>query len=288
MRRKSLRVQEESIRETYKADAVKPEIRVSVETLPQLKTVLSVPEIALVYADEGSFTEKELADAFRMIRAAGKKAGRRLRRIMRDTDPEKENTGMLPDAVLYRAFEEIGSAENSENLQEDGTGIERIFDYTVYGYNAAAALVLQSLGADTLTFPIELNERELKLFRREAAGNGVHTRFELLVYGYLPMMVSANCLAATTAGCDHKNRVLQLTDRTGKDMHVRCYCRYCYNQIYNADALVLYDLPEAVSALRPDSIRYDFTIEGPEEVRRILAGEVPRNMTRGHFRRGVL
>ena len=73
----------------------------------------------------------------------------------------------------------------------------------------------------------------------------------------------------------------------GKDMPVRCYCTYCYNQIFNAEPLVLYDLPDEVRALQPQCLRYDFSVEPAAVVRQVLEGAVPRNMTRGHFRHGI-
>ena len=111
--------------------------------------------------------------------------------------------------------------------------------------------------------------------------------FELMIYGHLPMMVSANCIQRTSARCDHGNRILQLRDRMGKDMPVRCYCTYCYNQIFNAEPLVLYDLPDEVRALQPQCLRYDFSVEPAAVVRQVLEGAVPRSMTRGHFRHGI-
>ena len=108
-----------------------------------------------------------------------------------------------------------------------------------------------------------------------------------MIYGHLPMMVSANCIQRTSARCDHGNRILQLRDRMGKDMPVRCYCTYCYNQIFNAEPLVLYDLPDEVRALQPQCLRYDFSVEPAAVVRQVLDGAVPRSMTRGHFRHGI-
>ena len=85
----------------------------------------------------------------------------------------------------------------------------------------------------------------------------------------------------------HGNQILQLRDRMGQDMPVRCYCTYCYNQIFNAEPLVLYDLPDEVRALQPQCLRYDFSVEPAAVVRQVLEGAVPRSMTRGHFRHGI-
>ena len=249
----------------------------------------------------------------------------------------KQLSSCLPDALLVRNLDEAMLLEDFFGAHPElGARIRRNFDYTVYGYNQEAIQALVSLGADGLTYPIELTYHECRKLReklrssaRGAAGthstnaeDAVGTRgtnaeavveertpvpaaaragadaeadsiglgelpFELMIYGHLPMMVSANCIQRTSARCDHGNRILQLRDRMGKDMPVRCYCTYCYNQIFNAEPLVLYDLPDEVRALQPQCLRYDFSVEPAAVVRQVLEGAVPRSMTRGHFRHGI-
>ena len=273
------------------------------------------------------------------MHAAGKQAGLRLRRIERDFDAngrKAENSAellnglwkaaCLPDVLLVRNLDEAMLLEDFFGAHPElGAHIRRNFDYTVYGYNQEAIQALVFLGADGLTYPIELTYHECRKLReklRSSSSGAAGTRgpnaeavvgervsvpaaaradtdaeddsiglgelpFELMIYGHLPMMVSANCIQRTSARCDHGNRILQLRDRMGKDMPVRCYCTYCYNQIFNAEPLVLYDLPDEVRALQPQCLRYDFSVEPAAVVRQVLEGAVPRSMTRGHFRHGI-
>mgnify|MGYP004471674929 CR=1 FL=1 len=267
-------------------------VAVTVETEAQLAEVLKHDAVALVYLDEACFTD--FAALIRRVHAAGKQAGLRLRRIERDFDAngrKAENsaellnalwkTECLPDVLLVRNLDEAMLLEDFFGAHPElKARIRRNFDYTVYGYNQEAMLALQELGADGLTYPIELTYHECRKLRSELP-------FELMIYGHLPMMVSANCIQRTSARCDHGNRILQLRDRMGKDMPVRCYCTYCYNQIFNAEPLVLYDLPDEVRALQPQCLRYDFSVEPAAVVRQVLEGAVPRSMTRGHFRHGI-
>lgn len=232
----------------------------------------------------------------------------------------KQPPSCLPDVLLVRNLDEAMLLEDFFGAHPElGARIRRNFDYTVYGYNQEAIQALVSLGADGLTYPIELTYHECRKLREKlrssargtnaeavegehasvptAARAGVDADadriglgelpFELMIYGHLPMMVSANCIQRTSARCDHGNRILQLRDRMGKDMSVRCYCTYCYNQIFNAEPLVLYDLPDEVRALQPQCLRYDFSVEPAAVVRQVLEGAVPRSMTRGHFRHGI-
>ena len=195
----------------------------------------------------------------------------------------------LPDVLLVRNLDEAMLLEDFFAAHPElKARIRRNFDYTVYGYNQEAIQALASLGADGLTYPIELTYHECrKLWEKLRSSGPGELPFELMIYGHLPMMVSANCIQRTSARCDHGNRILQLRDRMGKDMPVRCYCTYCYNQIFNAEPLVLYDLPDEVRALQPQCLRYDFSVEPAAVVRQVLEGAVPRSMTRGHFRHGI-
>lgn len=311
-------------------------VAVSVETEAQLAEVLKHDAVALVYLDEACFTD--FVALIRRVHAAEKQAGLRLRRIERDLDAsgrKAENSAgllnalwkaeCLPDALLVRNLDEAMLLEDFFAAHPElKARIRRNFDYTVYGYNQEAIQALVSLGADGLSYPIELTFHECRKLREKlrSSGGAAGARgtdveaveggqaavpaaaragadaesdsiglgelpFELMIYGHLPMMVSANCIQRTSARCDHGNRILQLRDRMGKDMPVRCYCTYCYNQIFNAEPLVLYDLPDEVRALQPQCLRYDFSVEPAAVVRQVLEGAVPRSMTRGHFRHGI-
>lgn len=232
---------------------------------------------------------------------------------------EKQPPSCLPDVLLVRNLDEAMLLEDFFGAHPElRAHIRRNFDYTVYGYNQEAIQALVSLGADGLTYPIELTYHECRKLREKLRSSGGtdaeavedeseavsaaaragadvsgdriglgELPFELMIYGHLPMMVSANCIQRTSARCDHGNRILQLRDRMGKDMPVRCYCTYCYNQIFNAEPLVLYDLPDEVRALQSQCLRYDFSVEPAAVVRQVLEGAVPRSMTRGHFRHGI-
>ncbi len=311
-RRAGARVQTEHTPGAYTASGTAARdwalpVAVTVETEAQLAEVLRHDAVALVYLDEACFTD--FTALIQRVHAAGKQAGLRLRRIQRDLEAsgrKAENSAerlaglwkaacdaqppsCLPDVLLVRNLDEAMLLEDFFAAHPElKARIRRNFDYTVYGYNQEAIQALASLGADGLTYPIELTYHECRKLREKLRSSGPgELPFELMIYGHLPMMVSANCIQRTSAHCDHGNRILQLRDRMGKDMPVRCYCTYCYNQIFNAEPLVLYDLPDEVRALQPQCLRYDFSVEPAAVVRQVLEGAVPRSMTRGHFRHGI-
>ena len=150
---------------------------------------------------------------------------------------------------------------------------------------------MKDLGIGQGTAPVELNDRELT-----ELGIGEQA---FIAYGYQPVMVSAGCIKKTSASCDGKGGVLTISDRYQKEFTVRCYCRDCYNVMYNSAPLFLADKAEEIRKLMPAQIRLDFTVENKEQVREIckiymnafiegkkMEPQIPE-YTRGHFKRGV-
>ena len=101
-------------------------------------------------------------------------------------------------------------------------------------------------------------------------------------------MTSTQCLMRTVTGCKKKPGVHMLRDRKGVLFAVKNDCMLCLNTIYNSVPLELVSLSGQIRQLNPLSVRYQFTIEGKEETRRVLEGNLPDAVTRGHFRKGVM
>ena len=83
------------------------------------------------------------------------------------------------------------------------------------------------------------------------------------VYGYLPMMISAQCIRKTTLGCSGKPEIMWLKDRKEMRFPVVNQCRFCYNTIYNSAPLSLLGLSASVKGLGPKALRLNFTVEEP-------------------------
>lgn len=187
------------------------------------------------------------------------------------------------DAFGIAAMEEPGFMERYF------PGAKLYFDHGMYTFNSTASCKMREYGASRMTIPVELNSREIA----ERGGDG-----EMIVYGYLPMMVSAQCIRKTTEGCTGKPELLLLKDRKGKELPVRNQCRFCYNTIYNESPMSLLGLSKEIERFAPDALRLNFTIEDRKTTERILTafyeefvegrtGAAFDNFTRGHFKRGV-
>ena len=198
------------------------------------------------------------------------------------------------DALKEAGFDElvVKSLDEITFLRENGLGdIPMVSDANLYVLNHLAREQMEDLGISRMTLPLELNSRELETLG--CAG------MELYVYGYLPAMVSAQCIVRTTRGCTKKPEVLKMKDRTGKDLPVKNHCRFCYNTIYNPSPLSLLGQEKLIGRLAPGALRLAFTLETPEQTKEILDAfadhflhgedtkDPLKDFTRGHFKRGV-
>jgi len=189
------------------------------------------------------------------------------------------------DGILLKNLEEL------QFLKEQGYQGGIIPDANLYTFNQEARGVWTDFGAEFVTLPHELNEKELRVRGCE--------QDEWIVYGYQPLMITANCLAKTLKNCRKQPGYLYLEDRYQKRFPVRRCCSTCHNVIYNSAPLYLMDCTREFERLRPGSVRIHFTMETREEMSGILKEAVrvykqgaspswkPKEFTRGHVKRGV-
>lgn len=117
-----------------------------------------------------------------------------------------------------------------------------------------------------------------------------------LVYGRLPMMITAGCTSKTDGKCQKASGITMLKDRYEKTFPVYRDCISCYNIIYNSVPLSLHRMFH--DGLLPMCCRMDFTVENGRETaeiinlfRRLASGEhrepAYKQYTTGHYKRGV-
>ena len=103
-------------------------------------------------------------------------------------------------------------------------------DSSMYVFNSEAAAELSAYTPDNIrknhvsfTLPSELNGRELeslsKTVRAKFQVNENAPGLELVVYGRVPMMVSAQCINKTVHGCDTAERKELWKVRTSHEDH---------------------------------------------------------------------
>ena len=272
------------------------EVRVLIENAEQLPAVLKADFVDTVYLDCMLYTRENLirklsADKDR-VQASGKKAFYVFPFIFRQQTslfyekimPELKKLPL--DGIMVRSLDEIAFIKEwgNENWQ-------MVSDSNLYTYSNEAAEYFYHLGMMQDTIPVELNRKEI--LRRE------NSRSEMIIYGRLPLMITAQCIHKNTLGCMHQPDVLTLKDRYSVHFPVKNFCPECYNVIYNSLPVCLFKEDVTVKKIAPAAVRLSFTTETEEETEQILTiygdiyknggilGQLPMKCTNGHFKRGV-
>lgn len=161
-----------------------------------------------------------------------------------------------------------------------------VIDNSLYVMNNyAAAFIQRAFPGARVTVPVELNHRQIKKL------SFIQGDWEIEVYGYQQLMVSAQCLQNTLKHCSHTNETFRMQDRYHKSFFVSCICKYCYNIIYNGIPTVIFDLLWE-EFTEKGVWRLHFTKENEEEVQKVLdvffdGKSYDGDKTRGHYNRGV-
>lgn len=267
-----------------------PKLTVSLERPDCLETAAIHPRVNRIYIDAAEFEPTKWKTYVEICHKNGKECMLTLPHIFRTRAEQfldkykKELREASFDGFLIRSLEEVAYLKQKEIKGQ------MIFDFGMYGMNSEAQKLFLEMGADELTWPVELNNRELGTLR---------TPGELLIYGRLPMMVTAQCIHQGVEQCDKAPGLLMMKDRMGKEFPVRNHCAFCYNSIYNSTPVSLHGFTDGIKALAPTSLRLQFTIENIEQTRDVIEyfseefyqgqkKELPFDeFTRGHFKRGV-
>lgn len=267
-------------------------LHISLEEPHLFPIAIAHPDVSRIYLDSCGFGPETWKAAVQECHDNGKTCSLMLPHIFR-TEAENYFRKHM-DALKEAGFDElvVKSLDEILFLRENGLGeIPMVSDANLYVMNHLAREQMKTLGISRMTLPLELNSRELETLGCED--------MELYVYGYLPSMVSAQCIVRTTRGCTKQPEVLKMKDRTGKELPVKNHCRFCYNTIYNPSPLSLLGQEKLVGRLAPGALRLAFTLETPEQMRQILDAfadhflygedtkDPLKNFTRGHFKRGV-
>lgn len=275
------------------AEQMRRAFHVSLEQPSGLEAVLSEPSVSEVYIDAAAFDAEQWNAVVKRCHDRGKRCFLTLPHIYRSEAAQyfKSNKERFLhaqfDGTVVRAWEEIPL------MKAWAPELMMVFDYGMYTMNNKADAMIEDMipGIDSrFTLPAELNSKELE----ELDCHGK----ELIVYGHIPVMVTAQCIKKTVDKCMKRPELLYLKDRMGKEFPVKNQCLFCYNTIYNCSPLSLLQEERLLKRLEPGSMRLNFTIESPEEIRTVLRAfseglfegkdvVLSGDYTRGHFKRGI-
>ncbi len=263
-----------------------------VSTKEQLSEVLNYKEINNIYVEQSAFEYDELESLCKIIRNANKTPYLALPYITRYVFLKELRTNIKfylkndYEGYMFRNLETYFMFKNEDISLKD-----IIFDSHIYTFNNYSYEYYKDLGAKLLTASYEHNLKDLKAMEKKL--------MEVNVYGYIPVMQSANCIMKTTSKCktNFNNKtelsVNILKDRLGNEFKYICNCRYCYNIIYNNVPLSISDEILTLSNYGFRKFRLNFTIESANETRKVLElyfndkSDNISDYTKGHLKRGV-
>ncbi len=251
-------------------------------TRTQLDTLISYDCFDVFYLDFDMYDRNTLiqqfADDVKCLTKRNKKVYLMLPTIFRADSSDyfvsiaKELDKVSFEGFVVKNYEELYLTENLF------TGKKVILDHNMYTFNDVSKSAFFEHGVSGDTVPLELNSREI--MHRNNIGS------QMIVYGYYPLMTTANCVHKNTKGCDKKQKLIYLKDRYNKSFAVCNNCKECYNTIYNSLPTMLTKNISKLKEAGIRSFRYSFTIETPKQINAVMDDKVAE-YTNGHYKRGV-
>lgn len=251
-------------------------------TRAQLDTLIGYDCFDVFYLDFDMYDRKTLiqqfADDVKSLTKRNKKVYLMLPTIFRADSSDyfvsiaKELDKVSFEGFVVKNYEELYLTENLF------TGKKVILDHNMYTFNDVSKSAFFEHGVSGDTVPLELNSKEI--MHRNNIGS------QMIVYGYYPLMTTANCVHKNTKGCDKKQKLIYLKDRYNKSFAVCNNCKECYNTIYNSLPTMLIKNISKLKEAGIRSFRYSFTIETPKQIKAVMDDKVAE-YTNGHYKRGV-
>lgn len=251
-------------------------------TRAQLDTLISYECFDVFYLDFDMYDRNTLiqqfADDVKSLTKRNKKVYLMLPTIFRADSSDyfvsiaKELDKVSFEGFVVKNYEELYLTENLF------TGKKVILDHNMYTFNDVSKSAFFEHGVSGDTVPLELNSKEI--MHRNNTGS------QMIVYGYYPLMTTANCVHKNTKGCDKKQKLIYLKDRYNKSFAVCNNCKECYNTIYNSLPTMLTKNIGKLKEAGIRSFRYSFTIENPKQIKAVMDDKVAE-YTNGHYKRGV-
>lgn len=251
-------------------------------TRAQLDTLISYDCFDVFYLDFDMYDRNTLIQQFtddvKCLTKRNKKVYLMLPTIFRADSSDyfvsiaKELDKVSFEGFVVKNYEELYLTENLF------TDKKIILDHNMYTFNDVSKSAFFEHGVSGDTVPLELNSKEI--MHRNNIGS------QMIVYGYYPLMTTANCVHKNTKGCDKKQKLIYLKDRYNKSFAVCNNCKECYNTIYNSLPTMLTKNIGKLKEAGIRSFRYSFTIETPKQIKAVMDDKVAE-YTNGHYKRGV-
>lgn len=265
-------------------------ISAAVMTWEQLRAVLSEPAVEEVALKTDLLSDEELQEGLHRIRESGRRSVLVLPAVFRRPlwscyeQQIRQGKGLFcgeqPDGYLVKNLESFLFLRDVLAVQANQIRT----DAGLYVMNSGAAAWWKEQGVRGMTAPLELTSDELSKLE-------CRNRMQMIVYGHIPLMVSAQCTTFNTSGCvagkEGQGNGFSFRDQKNREFISVNYCKYCYNIIYQGVPLNLCGEISDMQEMGFSGCRYDFTVESAEETLAVLKGKMPEQSGRGHFDLGI-
>ena len=268
-----------------------PNIITSFSNIKLVYTVINIKEIDKIYIDYNIKTQREFIEIVEVIKNKNKKIYMTLPNRFTNSMINRfldffnliEQTSL--DGYVIKNYAQYEIVKDSQK--------DIILDYDLYMYNMYAIHQWNKLGINNFTISPELHYKEIENFPLQY--------FDIIVYGYIPIMISNQCIINNILGCQKGDLSEHyIEDRYKKKFRVKTFCEDCYNIIYNSNPILLLDQIQKIKKLGIGNIRLNFTNETYEFTSKMINAFVNsvynddneldvdiKEFNRGHFLRGI-
>ncbi|MBC7959537.1 MAG: DUF3656 domain-containing protein, partial [Vallitaleaceae bacterium] len=269
-------------------------IQVLLRRMDQLEVVLNY-DIDALYLELSNFTRDEIKSIVTRCLSLNIGVYVALPRIIRDpyrgkVHDELEFLKTLPiSGIMIRTLDIFERVKKDFNI---------VLDYTLNVFNKKAIEFWTLQGVKAISVSPELHQQEIAQL-----GGAIN---EVVVYGYLPLMVTTQCLHKNTDNrCHQPDAIMSLKDRKNMSFQVYKDCSMCFNTIYNALPVLLIDKKSELTKSSIHRFRIELLHENVQQIHTILSyamglknkvdhskEEMPitqaiGDFTRGHFAKGI-
>lgn len=287
-RRQEYPVQEDQKDKSAHTKQEEQDLILSVQTKEQFEVAVNESQVSKIYVDCCMFSHiwetNEIAGYIEAAHEKGKKIYLIMPYIFREPSRKKYESAYDQifanqwDGMVIRNYESYGF------LQRHGYEGEIILEYNMYQFNQSANAFWNEKNISRYTIPLELTHQEMCQLKTDAS--------ELIVYGHLPLMVSAGCVNKTLNRSCGKSGFTTVIDRYHKTFLVKNECDYCYNIMYNQIPFYVADKRDEIKTVGTSGVRFMFTVESKKETEDILTRyrkeqTLEGEFTRGHWKKGI-
>lgn len=208
------------------------------------------------------------------------------------------------EGILVHTIDELALINDIK--QKNNLNIKIVTDTSIYlcnSFSVHALTLLNELSGITVSHEMMLKDTFRLLDNESLAG----LETSIVIYGRVPMMISANCVKNTYGKCNHQITLSEdsyICDRMGNHFPVNSDCTICTNIIYNDRPTSLHNYIDKLINSPIDRFRIDLTCENVYESLNIInsyndviSGNVDYSgfknsfsnskFTTGHIKRGV-